>query len=63
MEMEQFQKQKLNSDDYRAIENGAKALKGATATLIAAVTVMANKDNLKTLGKTIRKTVTKMIGR
>lgn len=46
-----FKKQKLNSDNDRAMEQGAKALKGGVGALLSLALVVANKDNLKVLGK------------
>ncbi|MGM9603039.1 MAG: hypothetical protein ACI3W5_15820 [Faecousia sp.] len=46
-----FKKQKLNSDNDRAMEQGAKALKGSVGALLSLALVVANKDNLKALGK------------
>lgn len=46
-----FKKQKLNSDNDRAMEQGAKVLKGGVGALLSLALVVANKDNLKALGK------------
>lgn len=51
MEKKRFKKQELKSDDYKAMEQGAKATKGILAIGAAAVALVKNKDNLKTLGK------------
>ena len=46
-----FKKQKMNSDNDRAMEQGAKVLKGGVGALLSLALVVANKDNLKALGK------------
>ena len=46
-----FKKQNLNSDSDKAMEQGAKALKGGVGALLSLALVVANKDNLKALGK------------
>lgn len=46
-----FKKQKLNSDNDRAMEQGAEVLKGGVGALLSLALVVANKDNLKALGK------------
>lgn len=50
-DQKRFQKKALNSDDHKGMEIGAKALKGVAGVAVAAVTLVVNKDNLKTLGK------------
>lgn len=45
-----FQKKSLNSNDYRAAEQGAKTVKRIFGTLGALFLVIANKDKLKALG-------------
>ena len=62
-EQKRFQKKNLNSDDNMGMENGAKALKGFSGAVVAAVTIFANKDNLKTLGKEAAKIAAKVIKR
>jgi hypothetical protein len=52
-EQKRFKKKALNKDDHKAAENGAKAVKGVGGLLLAAVLVVRNKDNLKTVGKGI----------
>lgn len=51
MEKKRFKKQELKSDDYKGMEQGAKATKGILAIGATAVALVMNKDNLKTLGK------------
>ena len=58
-----FKEQELKSEDYKAMEQGAKALKGGLGLLGSLVLIVKNKDNLKTLGKSAIKLagkVTKM---
>ena len=58
-----FKKQELKSEDYKGMEQGAKALKGGLVLLGSLVLIVKNKDNLKTLGKSAIKLagkVTKM---
>lgn len=45
-----FQKKTLNSNDYKAIEQGAKTVKNAFGGLSALFLIIANKDKLKALG-------------
>lgn len=57
-EQKRFQKKELNKDDYKCVENGAKATKGILASAGAIALVVFNKNNLKevvTLVKTIVK--------
>ncbi len=56
-----FKKQELKSDDYRGMEQGAKALKGGLGLLGSLVLIVKNKDNLKTLGKSALKLAGKII--
>ena len=51
-EQKRFKKKALNKDDYKAAENGAKAVKGI-ASALGAVALVVFKDNLKTVGKGI----------
>lgn len=51
MEKKRFKKQELKSDDYKAMEQGAKATKGLLGLCVAAVAIFKNKDNLKSLGQ------------
>lgn len=51
MEKKRFKKQELKSDDYKGMEQGAKAVKGFLAVGVAAVALVTNKENLKTLTK------------
>lgn len=48
-----FQKQTLDSKDYKGMEQGAKILKAVTSVVGAAILLVANKDNLKNLSKGI----------
>lgn len=56
-----FKKQELKSDDYKDMEQGAKALKGGLGLLGSLVLIVKNKDNLKTLGKSALKLAGKVI--
>ncbi len=56
-----FKKQELKSDDYKGMEQGAKALKGALGLLGSGVLIFENKDNLKALGKSALKFAGKVI--
>lgn len=51
MDKKRFKKQELKSDDYKGMEQGAKATKGLLGIAVAAVAIIKNKDNLKSLGK------------
>lgn len=48
-----FQKQTLDSKDYKGIEQGAKILKAGISAIGAAILLVASKDNLKNLAKGI----------
>ncbi len=50
-EKKRFQKQIVNSDEHQALDNGAKAAKGFLGTVIAAITLYCNRENLKALAK------------
>ena len=50
-EQKRFKKQELNSEDYKGMEQGAKALKGGLGLVASLVLIVKNKDNLQTLGK------------
>ena len=50
-EKKQFQKQKLNIDAHRGMEQGAKALKGALGAITAVAVLFKNRQNLKALGE------------
>ena len=52
-EKKQFQKQKLNIDAHRGMEQGAKVLKGVASAAVA-IGVVMNKQNLKALGDTLK---------
>ena len=51
MDKKRFKKQELKSDDYKGMEQGAKATKGLLGIGVAAVAIIKNKDNLKSLGQ------------
>ena len=51
MEKKRFKKQELKSDDYKVMEQGARATKGLLGIGVAAVAIIKNKDNLKSLGQ------------
>ena len=51
MDKKRFKKQELKSDDYKGMEQGAKATKGILGIGVAAVAIIKNKDNLKSFGK------------
>lgn len=46
-----FKKQELNSEDYKGMEQGAKALKGALGAITAVAVLFKNRQNLKALGE------------
>ncbi len=48
-----FKKQELNSDDYKGMEQGAKALKVGLGTLASVFLLVKNKDTLKSIGKSV----------
>ena len=50
-----FKKQELKSDDYKGMEQGAKALKGGLGLLGSLVLIVKNKDTLKTRGQSALK--------
>ena len=51
MDKTRFKKQELKSDDYKVMEQGARATKGLLGIGVAAVAIIRNKDNLKSLGQ------------
>ena len=51
MDKKRFKKQELKSNDYKGMEQGAKATKGLLGIGVAAVAIIKNKDNLKSLGQ------------
>ena len=51
MDKKRFKKQELKSDDYKGMEQGAKATKGLLGISVAAVAIIKNKDNLKSFGQ------------
>ena len=50
----QFQKQKLNIDAHRGMEQGAKVLKGIASAAVAIGVLVVNKQNLKALSDTLK---------
>ena len=46
-----FKKQELKTDDYKGMEQGAKAVKGVLGIGVAVGVLFKNKDNLKSLGQ------------
>ena len=58
-----FKKQKLKSEDYKGMEQGAKVLKGGLGLGASIFLIVKNKDNLKTLGKSMLNLATKVIKR
>ena len=57
MEKKRFKKQELKSDDYKGMEQGAKATKGLLGIAVAAVAIIKNKNNLKSLGQFAAKVI------
>ena len=49
-----FRKQELKSEDYKGMEQGAKALKGVLGTVGSIGLLVLNKNNLKSLCKNTR---------
>ena len=56
-----FKKQELKSDDYKGMEQGAKAVKGGLGLAAAAALVFKNRENVKTLGKSALKLASRFI--
>ena len=54
-EKKRFQKQKLDSEDYKGMEQGAKALKGVLGTVAAVAVLVKSRQNLKVLGESALK--------
>lgn len=50
MEKKRFKKQELKSDDYKGMEQGAKAVKGLIGLGAVVGVLVKSKDNLKALG-------------
>lgn len=46
-----FQKQKLDSEKDRLVENASKILKTGAGIVATVVVLICNKDNMKALGK------------
>lgn len=61
MDKKRFKKQELKSDDYKGMEQGAKATKGIFAIGVAAIALVKNKDSLKALGKDAVKLASRFI--
>ncbi|MDD6440696.1 MAG: 50S ribosomal protein L17 [bacterium] len=59
-DQKRFKKSKINSDDHKAMEIGAKVVKGAGSVLVASVLLVTNKENLKTAGKVAAKVIKKL---
>ena len=57
MDKKRFKKQELKSDDYKVMEQGARATKGLLGIGVAAVAIIKNKDNLKSLGQFAAKVI------
>lgn len=57
MDKKRFKKQELKSDDYKGMEQGAKATKGILGIGVAAVAIIKNKDNLKSLSQFAAKVI------
>lgn len=53
-EKKQFQKQKLNIDAHRGMEQGAEVLKGIASAAVAIGVLVVNKQNLKALSDTLK---------
>ena len=53
-EKKQFQKQKLNIDAHRGMEQGEKVLKGVASAAVAIGVLVVNKQNLKALSDTLK---------
>lgn len=56
-----FKKQELKSDDYKGMEQGAKAVKGGIGLFTAAVLIFKNRENVKTLGKSALKLASRFV--
>ena len=56
-----FKKQELKSDDYKGMEQGAKAVKGGIGLLMAATVLFKNRENVKTLGKSVAKMASRFV--
>ena len=50
MDKKRFKKQELKSEDYKGMEQGAKAVKGLNGLGAVVGVLVKSKDNLKTLG-------------
>jgi len=57
MSEQRFQKRKIDSSDHKAMEIGAKVVKGVGSAIGATVLLVVNRDNLKIAGKVITKVI------
>lgn len=62
-EQKRFKKQVVKDDADKGMEQGAKILKGGVGLIGSLVLLIANKDNIKTLGKNVANFATKIIKR
>lgn len=62
-EQKRFKKQTVKADADKGMEQGAKILKGGVGLIGSLVLLIANKDNIKTLGKNVANFATKIIKR
>ena len=53
-EKKQFQKQKLNIDAHRGMEQGTKVLKGVASAAVAIGVLVVNKQNVKAVSDTLK---------
>ena len=60
-EPKRFQKQKLNDENYKNMEQRAKYLKGGLGLAGSIGLIYKNKDNIKAIGKGIATVATKKI--
>lgn len=60
-DQKKFQKESLNSSDYKAVEQRAKTVKRALGGLSALFLAIANKDKLKALGTGVRDMAEKIV--
>ena len=58
-----FKKQELNKNEYKGMEQGAKALKGVLGLTTCAALIAKNKENLVALGNSAHEFATKIIKR
>ena len=60
-EQKRFKKQELKRDDYKAMEQGAIALKCALGALGSICLIIKNKNNLKAISKSTLEIVERVI--